>query len=293
MFRCRCAIPCTYHPAKHAEEPGCGPECTPTFSLKGVETPFSGTALLFLVAAALWLVYLVPIWMRRSEYLATERNAARLGQTLRLLAETNETTEEIRAELSAREIAKQHRIAERKLKEVSYTKAEVSARRRRILRSTTTFFTVIGLFGLLSSISLQAAFWVTVALAGKTLVGFVVLAVLARQARTSVAKASMVAPAPNSQSSRTVRSTRAWTPPTIPAPLSARQAVSLQESLPSREELLRKARIAAAQARPEEAAAEAKTLAPVSQFDQMGRVPQRESGATHDLDEVLRRRRAV
>ena len=72
---------------------GCGLECTPTFSLKGVETPFSGTALLFLVAVVLLLVYLVPIWMRRSEYLATERNAARLGQTLRLLAETNDAVE--------------------------------------------------------------------------------------------------------------------------------------------------------------------------------------------------------
>ena len=258
-----------------------------------METPFSGTALLLLVAAALWLVYLVPIWMRRSEYLATERNAARLGQTLRLLAETNETTEEIRAELSAREIAKQHRIAERKLKEVSYTKAEVAARRRRILRSTTTLFTAIGLFGLVSSISLQAAFWVTVALGGKTLLGFIVLAFLARQQRGSVAKVAHATPIQRTEPARVARSARAWTPPTLPEPLSARQAVSLQESLPSREELLRKARMAAAQARPQEAAAEAQTLAPVSQFDQMGRVPQRGSAAAHDLDEVLRRRRAV
>jgi len=55
-----------------------------------VETPFSGTAVLLAVAGVLWLVYLVPIWLRRSEYLATERNAARLGQTLRVLAETAE-----------------------------------------------------------------------------------------------------------------------------------------------------------------------------------------------------------
>ena len=258
-----------------------------------METPFSGTALLLLVAVVLWLVYLVPIWMRRSEYLATERNAARLGQTLRLLAETNETTEEIRAELSARDVARQHRLAERQLREVALTPAEVAARRRRILRSTTTLFTAIGLFGLVSSISLQAAFWVTMALVGKTAVGFIVLAVLARQQRSASGRASRAPAAPVTSSPRVARSQRAWTPPSLPEPLSARQAVSLQEPLPSREELLRKARIAAAQARPAEAAAEAEKLAPVSQFDQMGRIPQREASSQHDLDEVLRRRRAV
>lgn len=258
-----------------------------------METPFSGTALLLLVAVVLWLVYLVPIWMRRSEYLATERNAARLGQTLRLLAETNETTEEIRAELSARDVARQHRLAERQLREVALTKAEVAARRRRILRSTTTLFTTIGLFGLVSSISLQAAFWVTMALVGKTAVGFIVLAVLARQQRAASGRVSRAQAAPVTPSPRVARSQRAWTPPSLPEPLSARQAVSLQEPLPSRDELLRKARIAAAQARPAEAAAEAEKLAPVSQFDQMGRIPRREASSQHDLDEVLRRRRAV
>jgi hypothetical protein len=258
-----------------------------------VETPFSGTALLLLVAVVLWLVYLVPIWMRRSEYLATERNAARLGQTLRLLAETNESTEEIRAELSAREVARQHRLAERKLKEVALTKAEVAARRRRILRSTTTLFTAIGLLGLVSSISLQAAMWVTMALVGKTAVGFIVLGVLARQQRVASAQTVRTQTPPVAAAARASRSQRAWTPPPLPEPLSARQAVSLQDPLPSREELLRKARIAAAQARPAEAAEEAKKLAPVSQFDQMGRIPQRGTSSQHDLDEVLRRRRAV
>jgi len=120
-----------------------------------VETPFSGTAVLLAVAGVLWLVYLVPIWLRRSEYLATERNAARLGQTLRVLAETAEPTEELRTELTAREVAKQHREAERVLRSQSYSDEELRARRRRILRSTTTLFTAIGLAGLVSSISLQ------------------------------------------------------------------------------------------------------------------------------------------
>ncbi len=131
------------------------------------------------------------------------------------------------------------------------------------------------------------------ALVGKTSVGLIVLAVLARQQRLAATNASRVQATPVTASPRVARSQRAWTPPSLPEPLSARQAVSLQEPLPSREELLRKARIAAAQARPAEAAAEAEKLAPVSQFEQMGRIPQREASSQHDLDEVLRRRRAV
>lgn len=49
-----------------------------------------GGGVMLLIAAALWLVYLVPSWLKRREYLATERNAVRLQQTIRVLAETTE-----------------------------------------------------------------------------------------------------------------------------------------------------------------------------------------------------------
>ncbi|MGA1838779.1 hypothetical protein VD659_17810 [Herbiconiux sp. 11R-BC] len=62
------------------------------------------------LAAVLWLVYLVPSWFRSRQYLATERNAVRLQQTLRILAETSEVPEEVRVEASARAIAEQERI---------------------------------------------------------------------------------------------------------------------------------------------------------------------------------------
>ena len=42
------------------------------------------------LAAGLWLAYLVPNWLRRKEFAATERNAVRLQQTIRVLAETSE-----------------------------------------------------------------------------------------------------------------------------------------------------------------------------------------------------------
>ena len=64
-----------------------------------------GTSVVVALAAVLWLVYLVPTWLRRREYLATELNAVRLQQTLRILAETAEVPEQVRVEATAREVA--------------------------------------------------------------------------------------------------------------------------------------------------------------------------------------------
>jgi hypothetical protein len=68
-----------------------------------------GGGLMFAAAAGLWLVYLMPTWFKRREYLATERNAVRLQQTLRVLAETSEVPEIVRAETSSHSIAAQER----------------------------------------------------------------------------------------------------------------------------------------------------------------------------------------
>lgn len=69
-----------------------------------------GGGLVVVAAAALWLVYLIPTWLRRREYLATERNAVRLQQTLRILAETAEVPEEVRVEANARTVVEQQRM---------------------------------------------------------------------------------------------------------------------------------------------------------------------------------------
>lgn len=69
-----------------------------------------GGGILIAVAAALWIAYLLPSWLRRRQYLATERNAVRLQQTLRILAETAETPEPVVVEATAREVAVQQRI---------------------------------------------------------------------------------------------------------------------------------------------------------------------------------------
>ncbi|MBT2498080.1 hypothetical protein J7E25_03130 [Agromyces sp. ISL-38] len=69
-----------------------------------------GGGVLVAAAAALWITYLLPSWLRRRQYLATERNAVRLQQTLRILAETAEMPEPVRLEATAREVATQQRI---------------------------------------------------------------------------------------------------------------------------------------------------------------------------------------
>lgn len=69
-----------------------------------------GSGVILALAALLWLAYLVPSWLRRREYLSTERNALRLQKTLRIMAETAEVPAEIRAETTARSAAQHERL---------------------------------------------------------------------------------------------------------------------------------------------------------------------------------------
>jgi hypothetical protein len=90
-----------------------------------------GTSLVLLVAVVLWVAYLVPVWTRKREYLATERNAIRLQQTLRIMAESQEAPEEVRIEADARTIAVQQRAVakEQRLKQaLEHAKAVARAR---------------------------------------------------------------------------------------------------------------------------------------------------------------------
>ena len=91
-----------------------------------------GGGVIVAIAAALWLAYLVPVWLRRREYLATERNAVRLQQTLRILAETSELPDEVRMEATARTVAEQQRILRRaEQKTLAHARAEAAAHARR------------------------------------------------------------------------------------------------------------------------------------------------------------------
>lgn len=90
-----------------------------------------GTSLVLIVAVVLWVAYLVPVWTRKREYLATERNAIRLQQTLRIMAESAEAPEEVRIEADARTIAVQQKAVakEARLKQaMEHAKAVARAR---------------------------------------------------------------------------------------------------------------------------------------------------------------------
>ncbi|MEN2740238.1 large exoprotein [Microbacterium sp. X-17] len=76
-----------------------------------------GGGVIVLVAVVLWLVYLLPSWHSRHQYNSAERNAVRLNQALRVLAESSETPGEVHLELSARTAAAQQRLARRALAE--------------------------------------------------------------------------------------------------------------------------------------------------------------------------------
>lgn len=68
-----------------------------------------GSSVVIAFAALLWFIYLVPTWLRRREYLSTERNAVRLQQTLRIMAETAQVPDAVRIETQARAVAAQQR----------------------------------------------------------------------------------------------------------------------------------------------------------------------------------------
>ena len=69
-----------------------------------------GGGVMVAVAAALWVTYLMPTWARRRQYMTTERNAVRLQQTLRILAETSEIPQQVRLEANARTVVTQRKL---------------------------------------------------------------------------------------------------------------------------------------------------------------------------------------
>jgi len=255
-------------------------------TLEPVGTSGSGTTVLLLVAAALWLVYLVPLWMKRSEYYATERNAARLGQTLRLLANTTEASAEIRAELKARAIVRKEKEAERALRRISQPELTVAERRRR----TKQVFSFLLLIGVTAFLSAYLAAWPLQVIWASSTVVTISLTVLGRVNRVGQLEAlqakalGRVASAQNAQRAR-----RSWTPRPVPKPLSTR-GVPEVVALPTHDQLVAQATAVAVVHRPEEF--EGDGLAIVSPFARMGTIDAQPTERLN-LDEVLKRRRAV
>lgn len=215
-----------------------------------MESSGGGTAILIVVAASLWMLYLVPMWRRRREYLATERNAIRLQQTLRIMAHTAEVPESVRAELTARDVAAQQRslaVRQRELAAIEHARdaaahralrarltetapglmAEVDAardgqRRLRRSRGVTSLTTLLALVGIGVGIALSAWAWVGFA-AFVAISGGMLLTGLARaQRRRTAPVAGVAAPQfvdvapPVRRASVVVR--REWTPVPLPKP---------------------------------------------------------------------------
>lgn len=90
-----------------------------------------GGGVIALVAVLLWLVYLVPSWHARHHFNAAERNAVRLNQALRVLAETSETPREVQLELTARTALAQQRLARRAQAERAELEQRTQAERER------------------------------------------------------------------------------------------------------------------------------------------------------------------
>lgn len=243
----------------------------------------SGTTLLLVAAAILWLIYLVPLWLKRSEYYATERNATRLGQTLRLLANTSEVSEEITAELKARSIAKKEKEAQRQLRILSSPALTLAERRRR----TKQVFSLSLLIGITAASTAFLAGWPLEVIWASSTVVTLSLAVLSRLNRVSSLAKTAASPSTRRRVAPPVTVRNAV--PEVPEPL-APQNVSAQVVLPTRDELVRQARRVALVNRPQDFAEE--KLAVVSEFAAMGHMEPQETTKLN-LDEILQRRRAV
>ncbi|PZF60388.1 hypothetical protein DEI92_08590 [Curtobacterium sp. MCBD17_034] len=192
--------------------------------------------IVLLIAAVLWLVYLMPSWHARRQYLATERNAVRLQQTLRILAQTAELPDEVRIEMNARSLAEAQRVAaseearrraivraheaarqreitrrlaeqEPELERVAASPA-LTARRMRRSRLGATLIGFVGLVVTVVTLVAAPAMWLMALAAALVVVGAVaVLAQLAAVGRARMRRAAGVAaatraPAPRARSAR-------------------------------------------------------------------------------------------
>lgn len=278
-----------------------------------MDGPVLSGGVIVLVAVLLWMLYLLPSWRGRFQYNAAERNAVRLNQALRVLAETSETPGEVRFELNARTALAQQKLAkrvqsEREAAELETLREELAATRadpvirraraRRRVRATSTTVLLLGLaVAGLGAWQLVAAgssvlLWVggaMIVIAGITLQRMA--AVAGRVARAthvvSAASAPRVAPELHDQGPAT------WTPRPLPEPLvsvAGSRAQAAQAQIEAQEQRRKAARLAELRERAEQMAPEAPVALPAasSPYARMGFVDDAEIEA-HVRDLLSRR----
>jgi hypothetical protein len=257
----------------------------------------AGGGLMLALAAGLWLAYLVPNWLRRKEFAATERNAVRLQQTIRVLAETSEAP-----------IAPARRLSPPAAPRVpvpsAATRAQVrmsSARRVRRSRAIASLVLLTGMVTTIAQVGVVVATgWSTggvLVMGIGAVLGVSALAMLRRLAAVhpgaatsrQVQHRSTVLPDIELPSAPVVRE---WTPVPVPSPRLRPEVAPSTMADP---------RIAVAAAAEREQRAhrgadrEVAPLAPAAQrsrFAAMGLVEEPRTSAFPDLDAVLARRRA-
>jgi hypothetical protein len=209
-----------------------------------------GGGVIVLVAVLLWMVYLLPTWHSRRQYDAAERNAVRLNQALRVLAETSETPQEVRLELNARTALAQQKLARQAVAEREHAALEgarvdlerargeraaartaPAARQARARRRTRLTLTVIALVGVASaawggwlvvSTGSQLLLWSGVAVAGvSALMLQRMRAVGARAGGRAVVAETVTKVAADVQDVALASDRRAWAPRELPRPLTA------------------------------------------------------------------------
>ncbi|MBH0116168.1 hypothetical protein I6E52_04855 [Salinibacterium sp. NG253] len=205
-----------------------------------------GGGVMIALAAALWLVYLVPNWFKNREYLATERNAVRLQQTIRVLAQTSEIPDEVRAEAVARHAAE---LAKASVNQgpvavgravTPPTREEALALSARRLRRTRAFTAAV-LLASIAVIAVQVVMIFTagaaiisgtwLVLAAATMAGMSASAMLSRLAERSRSRRDSSAPRARTAAPRRrvvlsseapiedVTSKVSWTPVPVPKPM--------------------------------------------------------------------------
>ena len=271
-----------------------------------------GGGIMLAIAALLWLIYLLPNWLKNREYLATEKNAVRLQQTIRVLAETTDVPRIVPTDAAASRAPNGPVAVGRAPSPApgpAFTPAArpgLAAKRLRRTRAATSLVLLVSLVTGLVQLTLMVTVGVVV---GSWLVlGAASLAAVL--AVTLLRRLAQVARARNVPAERTVRRTSLgheavampqaaalWTPVTVPKPLYLSRTTTAAESQPDvTSELVRAAARAERALRDRERppavepAAAARQVA--SRFSGMGIVDVSAADAP-DLDAVLARRRAA
>jgi hypothetical protein len=210
--------------------------------------------IMVVLAAGLWLVYLMPTWFKRREYAALEKTAIRRQQAMRVLQETAPVPvlERVEAIVSpSGKVADQGKLAEairrsrdaqaarvatREFVEETTAPAHSASAKLRVARRLrrTRGFATLFLIAAVLTIVVQAVLMITGGVAAgawtvlgfSTVVGVVSFAALGRLASIARRRAAVVAPQARPVRARVVAERVAerppvatWTPVPVPRPL--------------------------------------------------------------------------